>query len=162
MDQWFPIVLLYRSYSSIEGERRFYPLGHRAKTHGPICLQRHDPTDGYRVRSCYRCMSVRRAQCRPSTPSFPTPTRAVSQVPHDDIAQCQYYYVWRCDGRALKPRCSTSLVGVTAPVNFIRDDREAAIGRAVSCHIYLSWRIHSPRVPSLRRSRFLQSFVLSW
>jgi hypothetical protein len=59
------------------------------------------------------------------------------------IAQCQYYIVWRCNSWALKPRCSTLLAGATSPVNFIRDDREAASGRAVSCHIYLSWRLHT-------------------
>lgn len=36
-----------------------------------------------------------------------------------------------------------SLAGVTAPVNFIRDDRKTSSGRARSRHIYLSWRPHT-------------------
>jgi hypothetical protein len=46
-------------------------------------------------------------------------------------------------GGAMRPMWLEAPV-VTFPVNFIRDDREAPSIGAVSCPIYLSWRLHTP------------------
>ena len=52
------------------------------------------------------------------------------------IAQCLYYHVWQCTGE--QAPTANVVDGCDLLVNFIRDDREAASGRALSCHIYLS------------------------